>query len=129
MTKPHQPPKAQPTRSEGALSTLVLRLMDPATTFSERDKLLNALKGKPVAAPVMVERIEQTAGGFDMPEPYRAGRTLLGVVEGTRLKVACRFRSERNGELDGTAPGLSVRVRGTMAGWDSLFDRLIIDVT
>ena len=133
MKKPQHPPKAppspQPTRSEAALGTFVVRLMDPATTFAERDKLVGALLGKPVAAPVMVERVEQTAGGFDLPEAIRAGRTVLGMVEGTKLKVACRYPSPRNTELDDTAAGLSLKVRGTVAGWDGLFDRLIIDVS
>ncbi len=128
----HPPkPKAnppQPSRSEAALGTFVVRLMDPATSFAERDRLVAALIGKPVAAPLMVERVEQTAGGFDLPESIRQGRTLLGTVEGTKLKVAARFASSRNRELDETAPGLSMRVRGQVSGWDSLFDRLIIDV-
>ncbi|CAG0930244.1 hypothetical protein PLCT1_01320 [Planctomycetaceae bacterium] len=118
-----------PTRSEAALGTLVVRLMDPSTTFAERDKLVAALTGKPVAAPVAVERVEQTAGGYELSDEMRQGRTLIGQVEGTKLKVAVRFAAVRNGEIDGTSPGLSIRVRGQVAGWDALFDRLIIDAS
>lgn len=133
MRQPPKPPQRpmppQPSRSEAALGTLVVRLMDPMTTFAEREKLVSALVGKPVAAPVMVERVEQTAGGFELAENLRSGRTLIGTVEGSKLKVAARFPAARNAELDETSPGISVRVRGQVAGWDGLFDRLIINVT
>jgi len=122
-------PPNPPTRSEAALGTLVVRLMDPSTTFADRDKVVAALTGKPVAAPVMAERVEQTAGGYELSNELREGRTLIGQVEGTKLKVAVRFAASRNKEIDDTAPGLSVRVRGTVAGWDSLFDRLIINAS
>jgi hypothetical protein len=121
-------PPSPPTRSEAALGTLVIRLMDPNTTFAERDRVIAALTGKPVAAPVMVERVDQTGGGYELSDDMRQGRTLIGVVEGTKLRVAVRFGASRNKELDGTSPGLSVRIRGQVAGWDALFDRLIIDV-
>lgn len=120
-------PPTPPSRSEAALGTLVVRLMDPATTFAERDKLVSTLTGKPVAAPVMVERVEQTAGGYELSDDLRHGRTLIGVVEGTKLRVAVRFGASRNKELDEASPGLSMRVRGQVAGWDALFDRLIIN--
>jgi hypothetical protein len=122
-------PPNPPTRSEAALGTLVVRLMDPATNFADRDKLVATLTGKPVAAPVMVERVEQTGGGYELSDEMRQGRTLIGVVEGTKLKVAVRFAARHNKELDQSAPGLSMKVRGQVAGWDALFDRLIINAS
>ncbi len=132
MKKPQKVPKANnakspPTNSEATLGTLVFRLMDPMTSFADRAKLIATLTGKPVSAPLTAERVEQTAGGFELAEPLRSGRTVIGTVEGAKLKIAARFDASRNQELDALAPGLYIKVRGTVAGWDALFDRLIID--
>ncbi|HRJ80028.1 MAG: hypothetical protein HUU03_15375 [Planctomycetaceae bacterium] len=128
---PHQKSKPQsalpPTRSEAAMGTLVARLVDPATSLAQRDKLLAMLMGKAVAAPVSIERVEQTAGGHEMAEALRGGRTLIGIVEGSKLKIAVRYPESRNAEVESFTRGLFIKVHGKVAGWDPLFERLIVE--
>lgn len=125
--KPRAQTALPPTRSEAAMGTLVARLVDPATSLAQRDKLLTLLMGKAVAAPVSIERVEQTAGGPEMAEALRGGRTLIGVVEGSKLKIAVRYPESRNAEVESFTRGLFIKVHGKVAGWDTLFERLIVE--
>ena len=94
----------------------------------DRERLVGELAGHPFGFAVHVDRVDWTHG-FDVAEPYRDGRTVIGDLTIGKSSVLMRFSGADNESIDKVKPGMELRVTGLFAKWDNVYNRPEIDVT
>ncbi|MCC6575681.1 MAG: hypothetical protein IT462_18015 [Planctomycetes bacterium] len=119
-TSKSEPPAAQP------LEDVLKRLSSPGLTSDEREKLVAAITGKSCALTATVERVDWTSD-LSLPSDMRSGRT--AICKYTGATIAARFAESRNAEIDALSTGAALELRGTVAGWEDFYGRILVNAT
>jgi hypothetical protein len=116
-----EPPSGAPPMEPG-LAELVRQLAEAPRYGPEREQVVAARLGESFDCAIELSGVERTFGS--VPEPFRNGRTLVGVVAGTDCKVALQLPAARNQDAEGLSSGKVFRGRATLIKWNIIYDRL-----
>ena len=122
------PPVATPATVQDAFTEAIDRITKADRFSGDRDRVVEELAGSSFNFAATIDRVDWTLG-FDMAEPYRNGRTVIGRPANAKTSVLMRFTSSDNERIDALKPEMKIQVTGVLSGWDNVHNRPEVDVT
>lgn len=119
-------PATQTATPDPELMADLARLADPFVLSTESDQIIEKWMGTEVSLELELKRIDRPFS-FGAADDQPGAPTLIGQAEG--LDVQVRMAHTGNDETKAMQPGETVRVCGTVAEYDSLFRRLVLEGT
>jgi hypothetical protein len=120
------PHEMGPAKKSQETFAAISALADTSAGLARRNEQLEVLKGSRVEMNVRVDRVERTSG-FDVPDPFRDGRTLVGFITDEQ-SVAVRFPESQNETLQKMSAGDIQPICAVLADWDGLYKRPVFQV-
>lgn len=118
-------PTAEPVAAAVQLPLVgVLTEIEAQSRYSqERERIVERKVSQSFACPMRIRRTERTYA-YDAQPPYRDGRTVYGILDGTQQEISVRMKAARNADVDRLRSGDDFQCQATPIKWNSLYDRL-----
>ncbi|MCP4805905.1 MAG: hypothetical protein GY913_03690 [Proteobacteria bacterium] len=113
-----EPAAAPPTRGDD-----LQKLADKSLGYSDRQRVIDALKVAPLDVILTVEKTERTSA-LGLDDSYRGGLTVIGTVG--ELSVGVRYPNDRNASLEALPEGATLPVSAEFIDFDDFYRRAIL---
>jgi hypothetical protein len=117
-------PQAAPP-ADAELAAELSKLRDSSTGFLERPEIVKRIKGRRLSGNMAIAEITWTSS-FHLSERVRGGQTAVGKMP-DGLPVGVSFVKARDAEIKAFKRGDELKFSGTVAHWDDIYGRLLIE--
>jgi len=107
------------------LDAALTKLRDGGTSFLERPEIAKRIKGRRLSGSMTVGEVTWTTS-FQLSERVRSGHTAVGTMP-DGLPVGVSFVKARDAEIKTLKRGDELRFSGSVAYWDDIHSRLLVE--